>query len=158
MLLLRPSALFLILGVDNHVRPVRVLVKEGEGTHRGDVRILLGDPRCRIGVKEAAKLLQEGSERGRDSDVRDTVDLLDVTLDGGQVIGLPRLGTYAKVAGDIQDKTHLFCGGTFDSWAWPLQFLDPKEFIGLIHLSRDPSDPKVIEVLYFLVDTGVKVG
>ena len=157
VLLLRPSTLFLILGIDQHVRPIGILVEEGEGTHRGDVRILLRDPRGRVGVEEGAKLLEEGSELERHRNVRDAVDFLDRAADGCEVIGLPRLGTDAEVAGNIQDETHVWWRDSRGRLPGASIFRS-KQFISLIHLSRNPSDAKVIKFTQFLENSDVIVG
>lgn len=113
MVLLRPAVLGMIAEVDSDICPRGILIEEGEGTHRRDVRVLLRDPRGSIGVEVgAAELLEEGPELVRDSDIWDTVDLLHLAIDGVKVIGLTRLGTDAEVAGNMEKKTHLF-GGDF---------------------------------------------
>ena len=101
----------MIAEVNGHICPRGVLVEEGEGTHRRDVRILLRDPGGSIGVEVgAAELLEEGPELLRHSDIGNTVDLLQLAVIGLKVIGLTRLATDTKVAGDKDDKAHLFSG------------------------------------------------
>lgn len=67
----------MIAEIGEDICPIGVLIKKGEGTHRGNVRVLLRDPRGRIGVKVgAAELLEEGSEGEWHSNIGDTVDFL----------------------------------------------------------------------------------
>jgi len=70
------------------------------------VRVFLRDSGRRIGVEYTAKLLEEGPELLWNGGIGDTVDFLDCAVDRLEVIGLTRLGTDAKVAGDIQKETH----------------------------------------------------
>jgi hypothetical protein len=107
MVLPRPAVLCVIAKVDGDICPSGVLVEEGEGTHRRNVRVLLRDPGGSIGVEVgAAELLEEGPELLRHSDIGNTVDLLQLAIIGLKVIGLTRLATDAKVARNVQQETH----------------------------------------------------
>lgn len=125
------------------------------------MRVLVRDPRRSIGVEEGtAKLLKEATVLEWNRDVGQTVFLLSTVFRYKKVIWLTRLGTNVQVAGDGKKETH-FCGDS--SWRgrvgsiFSLLFY-PKERISPIHLSRDPSDAKVLKFAQFLENSGVIVG